>query len=103
MLTKKKAAAPRGLPTLEFGLLANPADVTALIAKRCDEEFALMQALAENLGIADEPARWYVAKDEEERFVRSVNQGVRSMPAWGSIFAPGEVQAIWRYVISNPP
>ena len=42
-------------------------------------------------------------KDEEERFVRSVNQGVRAMPAWGSILQPGEVQAIWRYVISNPP
>jgi cytochrome c55X len=42
-------------------------------------------------------------KDEEERFVRSVNQGVRAMPAWGSILAPGEVQAIWRYVISNRP
>jgi cytochrome c55X len=42
-------------------------------------------------------------KDEEERFVRSVKQGVRAMPAWGGILTPAEVQAIWRYVISNPP
>ena len=42
-------------------------------------------------------------KEEQERFERSVNQGVRAMPAWGSILQPGEVQAIWRYVINNPP
>ncbi len=42
-------------------------------------------------------------KDEPERFARSVNQGVRAMPAWGGILQPGDVQAIWRYVISNPP
>ena len=59
-MTKKKAAAPRGLPALEFGLLVDTADVAALITKRCDEEFARMQAFAESLGIADEPARWYV-------------------------------------------
>jgi mono/diheme cytochrome c family protein len=41
-------------------------------------------------------------KDEQERFERSVNQGVRAMPAWGGVLQPGEVQAIWRYVISNP-
>jgi cytochrome c55X len=42
-------------------------------------------------------------KDEQERFERSVNQGVRAMPAWGSILKPADVQAIWSYVISNPP
>jgi cytochrome c55X len=42
-------------------------------------------------------------KDQQERFERSVNQGVRAMPAWGSILKPADVQAIWAYVISNQP
>ena len=42
-------------------------------------------------------------KDQQERFERSVNQGVRAMPAWGSILEPGDVQAIWRFVIGNQP
>jgi cytochrome c55X len=40
-------------------------------------------------------------KDERERFERSVNQGVRAMPAWGEILKPNDVQQIWRYVVSN--
>ena len=39
--------------------------------------------------------------DEQERFERSVNQGVRAMPAWGNILKPGDVQAIWQYVIAG--
>jgi len=39
--------------------------------------------------------------DEQERFERSVNQGVRAMPAWGTILKPGDVQAIWQYVIAG--
>jgi cytochrome c55X len=42
-------------------------------------------------------------KDQQERFERSVNQGVRAMPAWGSILKPADVQAIWAYVINNQP
>lgn len=37
-------------------------------------------------------------KDQHERFVRSVTQGLRAMPAWGSIFKPEEVEALWQYV-----
>lgn len=59
MVTKKKAA-PRGLPTLNFGLLADPAVVTAAHAARYDEERARTIALAENLGIPDDWARWYL-------------------------------------------
>src|SRR4051794_33340849 len=39
--------------------------------------------------------------DEQERFERSVTQGVRAMPAWGSILKPGDVQAIWQYVMAG--
>lgn len=35
---------------------------------------------------------------DKERFVRSVTQGVRTMPAWGTILKPGELDAIWSYI-----
>lgn len=36
--------------------------------------------------------------DEQERFERSVSQGLRAMPAWGSILKPDDMQALWAYV-----
>jgi mono/diheme cytochrome c family protein len=39
--------------------------------------------------------------DEHDRFERSVTQGVRAMPAWGSILKPDDIQAIWQYVIAG--
>ena len=41
--------------------------------------------------------RTFPAQDKE-RFVRSVNKGLRAMPAWEGIAKPGEVDAIWAYV-----
>jgi mono/diheme cytochrome c family protein len=38
---------------------------------------------------------------EQERFERSVSQGLRAMPAWGSILKPGDVQALWMYVMAG--
>ncbi len=38
--------------------------------------------------------------DQPERFERSVNQGLRAMPAWGSILKAGDVQALWQFVIA---
>jgi mono/diheme cytochrome c family protein len=37
-------------------------------------------------------------KEEKARFVESVTQGKRAMPAWGGILKPGELEAIWVYV-----
>jgi cytochrome c55X len=42
-----------------------------------------------------------LAPGEKERFERSVNQGLRAMPAWGSILTPADVQALWLFVISG--
>jgi cytochrome c55X len=42
-----------------------------------------------------------LAPNEQERFERSVNQGLRAMPAWGSILKPGDVQALWMFVSSG--
>lgn len=36
--------------------------------------------------------------DQQERFERSVKQGLRAMPAWGSILEPTDVLALWAYV-----
>lgn len=40
-------------------------------------------------------------KDQRDRFERSVTQGLRAMPAWGSIFKPEDVQSLWLYVSSG--
>jgi cytochrome c55X len=36
--------------------------------------------------------------DQKERFERSVIQGVRAMPAWASVLAPGDIDALWAYL-----
>jgi mono/diheme cytochrome c family protein len=35
---------------------------------------------------------------EKERFVRSVNQGLRAMPAWGGSLKAEQLELIWAYV-----
>ena len=37
-------------------------------------------------------------RDGKERFVRSVTQGVRAMPAWAGIVKPVELESIWLYI-----
>ena len=39
--------------------------------------------------------------DQKERFVRSIVQGVRAMPAWGEKFKPDELDALWVYVTTR--
>jgi mono/diheme cytochrome c family protein len=41
--------------------------------------------------------RTFPARDKE-RFIRSVNKGLRAMPAWETIAKPGEIEAIWDYI-----
>lgn len=38
--------------------------------------------------------------DQQERFEKAVIQGVRTMPAWGTILKPADVQALWLFVIA---
>jgi len=35
---------------------------------------------------------------DKERFVHSVTQGKRAMPAWGGIIKPEQIDAIWAYI-----
>jgi len=35
---------------------------------------------------------------DKERFVRSVTQGLRAMPAWGETLKPEQIDLIWAYI-----
>jgi mono/diheme cytochrome c family protein len=35
---------------------------------------------------------------DKERFVRSVTQGLRAMPAWGATLQPEQIDLIWAYI-----
>lgn len=38
--------------------------------------------------------------DEKPRFINSVTNGKRAMPAWGAIVKPVEIESLWAYVAS---
>jgi mono/diheme cytochrome c family protein len=38
---------------------------------------------------------------EKNRFVTSVTKGKNSMPPWGSLFQPDDVEALWAYVVAG--
>lgn len=37
-------------------------------------------------------------RDDKERFLLSVKEGKRAMPAWGGIVKPQEIELIWAYI-----
>lgn len=37
-------------------------------------------------------------KDEKDRFISSVTNGKRQMPAWGGIVKPDAIESIWLYM-----
>ena len=37
-------------------------------------------------------------KEGKERFLRSVNKGLRAMPAWEGAAKPEQIEAIWIYI-----
>jgi cytochrome c55X len=39
-------------------------------------------------------------KDDKARFIESVMNGKRQMPAWGSVLKADDVEALWSYVAS---
>jgi mono/diheme cytochrome c family protein len=40
-------------------------------------------------------------RDQHERFVTSVTKGVKSMPPWGDLFKPDDIEALWAYVVAG--
>jgi len=39
--------------------------------------------------------------DQQPRFVNSVTHGKNTMPAWGDMLQPGEIDALWAYVMTG--
>lgn len=39
--------------------------------------------------------------DERERFVLAVTRGKNSMPPWGDLLKPEDIDALWAYVIAG--
>jgi mono/diheme cytochrome c family protein len=39
--------------------------------------------------------------DQHSRFVNSVTKGKNSMPAWGDLLKPVEIEALWAYVVAG--
>jgi hypothetical protein len=39
-------------------------------------------------------------KDEKDRFLNSVTNGKRQMPAWGAMVKPETIESIWLYIAS---
>jgi len=40
-------------------------------------------------------------RDQEARFVTAVTKGKNSMPPWGDLLQPEEVDALWAYVVAG--
>jgi mono/diheme cytochrome c family protein len=38
--------------------------------------------------------------DDKARFVNSVTNGKRAMPAWGAVLRPGDIDTVWAYISS---
>ena len=39
--------------------------------------------------------------DERERFVNSVTRGKNTMPPWGDLLKPDDIDALWAYVLTG--
>jgi mono/diheme cytochrome c family protein len=39
--------------------------------------------------------------DQKSRFVTSVSKGKNQMPPWGDVLAPGDIDALWAYVMAG--
>ena len=39
--------------------------------------------------------------DQRSRFVSSVTNGKNSMPPWGGLLKPAEIEALWAYVVAG--
>src|SRR2546422_8581507 len=43
----------------------------------------------------------YFPRDQHDRFVNSVTKGKNTMPPWGDLFKPAEIEALWAYVCAG--
>ena len=40
-------------------------------------------------------------RDQKDRFLPSVTKGKNSMPPWGGLFSPDEIESLWAYVMAG--
>lgn len=40
-------------------------------------------------------------RDQRERFVNSVMRGKNAMPPWGDLLKPGDIDALWGYLLTG--
>ena len=40
-------------------------------------------------------------RDGHDRFITSVTKGKNSMPPWGSLLSPEEIESLWAYVMAG--
>ena len=40
-------------------------------------------------------------RDQHARFITSVSKGKNSMPPWGGLYAPEEIENLWAYVVAG--
>jgi mono/diheme cytochrome c family protein len=38
-----------------------------------------------------------IPKDDRQRFIQSVTSGKNTMPPWGDVLKPSEIEALWAY------
>ena len=43
----------------------------------------------------------YFPRDDHDRFVSSVTGGKNTMPAWGGVISPADIEALWAYVCTG--
>jgi mono/diheme cytochrome c family protein len=43
----------------------------------------------------------YFPRDGHDRFVRSVTGGKNTMPAWGGLISPADIEALWAYLCAG--
>lgn len=40
-------------------------------------------------------------RDQRTRFITSVTHGKASMPPWGGLLSPGDIESLWGYVVAG--
>ena len=40
-------------------------------------------------------------RQDQARFVDTVTHGIRNMPPWSDVLKPGEIEALWAYVVAG--
>jgi cytochrome c55X len=93
-----------GLPTIAHAQASAPApaappDATSIEAGRKVYVLSCQRCHGINLvsnGIGFDLRTF--PQDDKERFIRSVNNGLRAMPAWSGTLKPGQLDLLWAYI-----